>query len=227
MKKLFIFVFFVFAIIDIIGEYYKYFNLVLVLRILTVPVAYLGYMSYKKYKFEPIGNLLAASIIFGSLGLVVTHVIPYGVNYLQSTLIIYIIEAQIQLFIITHYFYPKDKSIKDEFIKLIIIFSLGMIFIYFFFPMFSFTTQTIVFFRILQFSFFFAYTFKNKLLNWQIHGSVWMLLLSNIISVLFLYISPSKNYHILVMSSLFASKFLFVNGLIQSIKIKKDNHLEV
>jgi hypothetical protein len=125
------------------------------------------------------------------------------------------------------YFYPKDKSIKDEFIKLIIIFSLGMIFIYFFFPMFSFTTQTIVFFRILQFSFFIAYTFKNKLLNWQIHGSVWMLLLSNIISVLFLYISPSKNYHILVMSSLFASKFLFVNGLIQSIKIKKDNRLEV
>jgi hypothetical protein len=227
LKKLFIFVFFVFAIIDIIGEYYKYFNLVLVLRILTVPVAYLGYLSFRKYKFEPIGNLLAASIIFSSLGLVVTHVIPYGVNYMQSTLLIYIFEAQIQLFIITHYFYPKDKSIKDEFIKLIIIFSLGMIFIYFFFPMFNFTTQTIVFFRILQFSFFIAYTYNNKFLNRQIHWSVWMLLISNIISVLFLYISPSKNYHILVMSSLFASKFLFVNGLIQSIKIKKDNHLEV
>ena len=219
--------FFVFVIIDIFGEYYKYFDLVLFLRILTVPVVYLGYLSFRKYKFEPIGNLLAASVFFCSFGLAVTNIIPYGVNYLQSTLIIYIIEAQIQLFIITHYFYPKDKSIKDEFIKLIIIFSLGMIFIYFFFPMFSFTTQTIVFIRILQFSFFFAYSYNNKYLNRQIHWSVWMLLLSNIISVLFLYISPSKTYHIFVMSSLFASKFLFVNGLIQSIKIKKNNHLEV
>ncbi len=227
MKKLFIFVFFVFVIIDIFGEYYKYFDLVLVMRILTVPVVYLGYLSFRKYKFEPIGNLLAASIIFCSFGLVVTHVMPYGVNYLQSTLIIYIIETQIQLFIITHYFYPKDKSIKDEFIKLIIIFSLGMLFIYFFFPMFSFTTQTIVFLRILQFSFFFAYSYNNKFLNRQIHWSVWMLLFSNIISVLFLYISSSKIYHIFVMSSLFASKFLFVNGLIQSIKIKKNNHLEM
>ena len=155
------------------------------MRVLTVTMAYLGYLSFRKYKFESIGNLLAASIVFGSLGLVVTHVIPYGVNYMQSTLIIYICEAQIQLFIITHYFYPKDKSIKDEFIKLIIIFSLGMIFIYFFFPMFSFGAQAIVFIRILQFSFFFAYTYKNKLLNWQIHWSVWMLLFSNIFSVLF------------------------------------------
>ncbi len=191
------------------------------MRVLTVTMAYLGYLSFRKFKFESIGNLLAASIVFGSLGLVVTHVLPYGVNYMQSTLIIYIFEAQIQLYIITHYFYPKDKSIKDEFIKLIIIFSLGMIFIYFFFPMFSFGAQAIVFIRILQFSFFFAYTYKNKLLNWQIHWSVWVLLFSNIFSVLFLYISSSKNYHILVMTSLFTSKFLFVNGLIQSIKIKK------
>lgn len=191
------------------------------MRVLTVPVAYIGYLYFKKYKLEPIGNLLAASIIVSSFGLIVTHILPYGVNYMQTTLIIYIIEAQIQLFIITHYFYPKDKSIKDEFMKLFIIFSLGMIFIYFFFPMFSFSTQTIVFIRILQFSFFIAYTYKNKLLNWQIHWSIWMLLFSNIISVLFLYISPSKIYHILVMASLFASKFLFVNGIIQSLKIKK------
>lgn len=196
------------------------------MRVLTVPVAYIGYLSYKKYKLEPIGNLLAASIIISSFGLVVTHVLPYGDNYMQSTLIIYICEAQIQLFIITRYFYPKDKSMKDEFIKLIIIFSLGMIFIYYFFPMFSFGAQTIVFIRILQFSFFVAYTYNNKLLNWQINGSVWMLLFSNIISVLFLYISPSKSYHTLVMASLFTSKFLFVNGLIQSLKIKKVKHLK-
>ncbi len=219
--------FFVFAIIDIIGEYHKYFNLVLVLRVLTVPVAYIGYLSFRKYKLEPIGNLLAASIIISSFGLIVTHILPYGANYMQTTLIIYIIEAQIQLFIITHYFYPKDKSIKDEFMKLFIIFSLGMIFIYLFFPMFSFSTQTTVFIRILQFSFFIAYTYKNKLLHWQIHWSIWMLLFSNIISVLFLYISPSKIYHILVMASLFTSKFLFVNGIIQSLKIKKVMQLKM
>lgn len=197
------------------------------MRVLVVPVAYIGYLSFRKYRFEPIGNLLAASIIFSCFGLVVTHVLPYGDNYMQSTLIIYICEAQIQLFIITRFFYPKDKSMKDEFTKLLIIFSVGVVFIYYFFPMFSFGAQTIVFIRILQFSFFFAYTYKNKLLNWQIHSSVWMLLFSNIISVLFLYISPSKSYHTLVMASLFTSKFLFVNGLIQSVKIKKNNHLKM
>lgn len=214
--------FFIFAIIDVIGEYYNYFNLVLVSRVLTFPIAYLGYLSFKKFRLEAIGNLLAASIVVSIVGLMVTHILPYGVNYLPRTLIIVIIETQIQLFIITHYFYPKDKSIKDEFIKLSIIFLLGTIFIYFFFPLFNFGTQAIVFIRILQFSFFIAYTYNNKLLNWQIQWSVWMLLFSNIISMYFLYISPSKIYHVLVMISLFTSKFLFVNGIIASLKIKKN-----
>lgn len=221
MKRLFIIVFFVFAICDIIGEYYQYFNFVLFMRVVTVPVLYLGYLSFRKNKFDTIGNLLAVSIVFTCIGLVATHLIPYGEDYMQTTLIIYIFETQIQLFIITHFFYPKNKSMKDELTKLGIIFSVGVIFIYFFFPMFSFTAQTIVFIRILQFSFFFAYTYKNKLLNWQVHWSVWVLLFSNIISVLFLYITASKIFHTLVMASFFASKFLFVNGLVKSIILKK------
>ncbi|MCP9762055.1 hypothetical protein EGI31_03750 [Lacihabitans soyangensis] len=224
---MFIVVFFVFAIIDVIGEYYNYFNVVLVSRVLTFPIAYLGYLSFKKYRLEPIGSLIAASIIVSIVGLIVTHTQPYGVNYLTRVLIIIIVETQIQLFIITHYFYPKDKSIKDEFIKLTIIFSLGMIFIYFFFPLFNFGTQAIVFIRILQFSFFIAYTYNNKLLNWQIQWSVWLLLFSNIISMYFLYISPSKIYHVLVMISLFTSKFLFVNGIIESLKIKKNMQFKI
>jgi hypothetical protein len=191
------------------------------MRILTTAIAYLGYLSFREFKFEQIGNLLFASILFTCLGLVVTHLLPYGDNYLETTLIIYICEAQIQLFIITSFFYTKNKSTKDELIKLTIIFSIGIIFIYFFFPMFNFWAQIIVFMRVLQFSFFFAYTYKNKLLNWQILWSIWTLLFSNILSVIFLFIDPSKIFHVLIMASFFASKFLFVNGLIASLKSKR------
>jgi hypothetical protein len=197
------------------------------MRVMIMPILYLGYLNFRKYRQEPIGNLLASSLIFTCLGLVVTHLLPYSDNYMQTTLIIYILEAQIQLFIITRFFYPKNKSMRDEFTKLIIIFSAGMIFIFLFFPMFSFAAQTIVFIRILQFSFFFAYTYKNKLLHRQIHWSVWVLLSSNIISVLFLYITASKMFHTLVMASFFTSKFLFVNGLIKSIILKKARQLKI
>lgn len=197
------------------------------MRILTTPVAYLGYLAFREYKFEQIGNLLLASIFFTSVGLVVTHLLPYGDSYMEKTLIIYICEAQIQLFIVTSYFYRKNKSIKDEFIKLTIIFSIGIIFIYFFFPMFNFWAQIIVFMRVLQFSFFFAYTYKNKLLNWQILWSIWTLLFSNILSVVFLFIEPSKFFHVFVMASFFISKFLFVNGLIESLKSKRAKILQL
>jgi hypothetical protein len=212
--------FFLFVIFDILDEYYKFTNFVLVSRTMAIPIAYIGYLRFMKFKFEPIGNLLAISLFFSFLGLAITYLLSYGESYMQTTLLIYIVEAQIQLFIITHFFYPKDKSMKDEFTKLIIIFSTGILFIYFFFPMFSFGAQMTVFIRIMQFSFFVAYTYKNKLLHWQVIWSIWVLLLSNFISVLFLYLSPSKILHILVMSTLYISKFMFVNGLIHSIKLK-------
>lgn len=197
------------------------------MRVMIVPILYLGYLNFRKYRQEAIGNLLAISLAFTIIGLVVTHLLPYSDNYMHKTLVIYIFEAQIQLFIISRFFYPKNKSMRDEFTKLVIIFSAGMIFIFLFFPMFSFAAQTTVFIRILQFSFFFAYTYKNKLLNRQIHWSVWVLLFSNIISVLFLYITASKVLHTLVMASFFTSKFLFVNGLIQSVITKKAKYFKV
>ncbi len=183
-----------------------------------------SYLQHRQYRFHKIDYWLTLSLFFTLVGLLTSHLIPKNAYYLSINSIVYFVEIQLQIMIVRHFFYSKNNILSEEIIKVIMVFTIGIAFIYLIFPLMDFWDQIIVFSRILQFSFLFAYIFKNRKLHYQIDISFWTILISNILSVVVLYVQVPYYYQLFANFLFFTSKIAFVNGLILS--TKETNHLK-
>ena len=226
LKSKYIIFYFILAIVDIVAEYYNITSIVTFSRFLIVPAAFIGYLEYRAYTFQKIDIYLTISLLFISLGLFTSYLIPPNQYYITINSVIYFVEIQLQILIIRSFFYSKTNKISDEITKSIIVITVGIVFIYLLFPMMDFWDQIVVFSRVLQFSFFFAYVFRNKNLHLQIELSFWTILISNILSVIVLYIQVPGFTVFLANFLFFTSKILLVNGLILSIQQKQNSDLK-
>lgn len=222
LKNKYTIFYFTLAILDILAENYSITYLVVLSRLLLVLVAFYGYSDKREYNFHKIDKLLALSLFFATIGLLTSYLIPVNRYYITINSVVSFIEIQLQIFIIRSFFYSKTDKLSDEITKTVIVLSVGMAFIYLLFPMMDFWDQIVIFSRVLQFSFFFAYVFRNKNLHLQVELSFWTILISNILSVVVLYIQVHEFSNLFANFLFFVSKLLFIIGLLYSIKRKKN-----
>lgn len=222
MKKVFVIIFCILVISDIIFEFIKSPILLFVFKncIPLYLAAILGY--FRKFHFTRNDYLLLIIFIFLMLGLNFGYYFNKEKNYIPLILIIYFIEIQLQIKILKNHTNIILSTYKQDFIKIIIIFSLGLFIIIMFFPQFSFINQILLFINVLQHAIFISIVFRNSRLNSAISISLWLLILSDISSLIHMVMFKNPYDYAITMVLVYFSKFYFLIGYLKLKKLISD-----
>jgi len=173
---------------------------------------------YRELKFTKSDYWVILSYILLLAGLNLGYYFFKEKYYLPLVMVVYFLEIQLQIKVLKNYSNVILSSFKQDFLKLLIILTLGLFIIVLIFPELSFINQALLFATILQHAFFISIVFQNKRFSKEISISLWLLILSDLYSLGHLLFFRNPFDYALTMVPVYFSKFFFLIGYL---KLKK------
>ncbi|CAH0996132.1 hypothetical protein EMA8858_02262 [Emticicia aquatica] len=217
-KKYVFLVYFIMVALEIYGQLSGKFWLVWIFKALETPLLAYYYYENRKHKLEILDKLLLLSLAITFIGLWSSYLFNKNVENFNVITIIYIIELQITLFILSKLNRDVGYNNKNDSwrISLILITAIG--FIYIAFPVFTTLMQCLVLIIMVQQSLMAIYGLFRKGIDIAISISIIVIVTSNILSVIGGFIVRTAYDYLWIMSLSYLSKILFVEGVLKTQK---------
>lgn len=180
-------------------------------------LAYYYYQS-RFPKIEIIDRLLLLSIAISFLGIWESYLLNPNAFTINLSSGIYIIEGQINLFILSKLNKYSHTSNKNDSWRFGVALIIAISFIYLLFPRFATLTQVLVMIIMIQLGLTIIYGFLKKGIHYAISLSIITIILSNILSVSGVFLIPIRNDYLWVMGLAYISKLLFVEGVLKTLE---------
>lgn len=204
--------------LDIYGEINNHTWLVFTFKALEMSLLAYYYYQARLPKTEIIDKLLLLSLGISFLGIWVSSLFNRDAALINLVTIIYIIEGQINLFILSKLNRYSGTNNKNDLWRISALLVLAIGFIYILFPRFTTLTQVLVLIVMIQLGLMSIYGLFKKNIHIGISLSIIVIILSNILSVSSVFLRPIPNDYLWIMGLFYISKILFVEGVLRTLK---------
>ncbi|WP_435356861.1 hypothetical protein [Emticicia sp. SJ17W-69] len=216
LKKVLFLLYFIMVALDIYGHISKHYWLVYIFKALEMPLLAYYYYQAKAPKLEILDKLLLLYLGVSCFGINVSYLFNQNAVLINFITIIFIIEGQINLFILSklNSYLGTNNDYDLWRIGVSLIVALG--FIYIIFPKFATITQVLSMIVMLQLGLTCIYGLFKKGINMNISWSIMANILSNILSVSIVFLKPLIYDYLWIMGLVYISKILFVEGVLKT-----------
>jgi hypothetical protein len=204
--------------LDIYGQISNHYWLVFTFKALEMPLLAYYYYQAKTPKIEILDKLLLLSLSISFVGIWVSYLFNRNAIIINFVTLIYIIEGQINLFILSKLNrYVGTNSENDLWrISVSLVVAIGFIFVIF--SRFTTLTQVLVLIVMVQLSLMCIYGLFKKGIHIAISLSIITIVLSNILSVSGVFLKPILYDYLWIMGLVYTSKILFTEGVLKTLK---------
>jgi hypothetical protein len=210
--------YFIMISLDIYGQINNHYWLVCTFKVLEMPLLAYYYYQTRISKIEILDKLLLLSLAISFLGIWVSFLFNRDAALIDLVTIIYIIEGQINLFILSKLNRYLGTNNKNDLWRISVALSVAVGFIYLLFPLFTTLTQVLVLVVMIQLSLMSIYGLFKKGIHISISLSIITIILSNILSVSGVFLKAIPYDYFWIMGLVYISKLLFVEGVHQTLK---------
>jgi len=218
LKRIIFGIYFITIFFDIYGQINEHYWLVFTFKAFEMPLLAYYYYQSRFPKIEIIDKLLLLSLGIAFFGIWISYLFNRDAAIINFTTIIYIIEGQINLFILAKLNRYLHTSNKNDIWRVSAALVVAIGFIYVIFPLFATLTQVLVLIVMIQLGLMSIYGLFKKGIHITISLSIITIILSNILSVSGVFLSPIPYDYLWIMGLVYISKLLFVEGVLKTLE---------
>lgn len=218
LKRVVFLLYFIMVSLDIYGQINNHYWLVYVFKALEMPLLAYYYYQTRVSKIDILDKLLLLSLGISFLGIWISYLFNRDATIINFITIIYIIEGQINLFILSKLNKYLGTNNENDIWRISASLVVAIGFIYMLFPRFATLTQVLVLIVMIQLGLMSIYGLFKKGLHIYITLSIITIILSNILSVSGVFLRPIPYDYFWIMGLVYISKILFVEGVIKTLK---------
>lgn len=213
-KTYFINIYLLLVLIDVLSAEYGFSLWVKAAKAIIIPLLIFFYFENRKHDCFFLDKAVIFSFFFTYIGLWASYLLRHGESYVILVTLIYLIEGQIQIFIISRLHSEKEFKAKTEFLRIGIILLVVLSYFILVFPSDIEIIYFIYIIRSVQLSVMFYFSSFRKDQHTAIFISVCLIIISNMISGLGHFIGKIPHQYVIVHSTFYLSKFLLAVGFI-------------
>ncbi len=218
LKRVVFLLYFIMVSLDIYGQINNHYWLVYVFKALEMPLLAYYYYQTRVSKIDILDKLLLLSLGISFLGIWISYLFNRDATIINFITIIYIIEGQINLFILSKLNRYLGTNNENDLWRISASLVLAIGFIYVLSPRFATITQVLVLIVMIQLALMSIYGLFKKGIHIGISLSIITIILSNILSVSGVFLRSIPYDYLWIMGLVYISKILFVEGVIKTLK---------
>lgn len=218
LKRVVFFIYFIMISLDIYGQINNHYWVVCTFKALEMPLLVYYYYQSRLPKIDILDKLLLLSLCISFVGIWVSFLFNRNAIIINFVTIIYIIEGQINLFILSKLNRYLGTNNENDLWRIGASLVLAIGFIYVLFPRFATLTQILVLVVMIQLALMSIYGLFKKGIHINISLSIVTIIVSNILSVSGVFLRPIPYDYLWIMGLVYISKILFVEGVLKTLK---------